>query len=97
MRTRIRCTPRDAMCHCGAGCTNECTTHAIRDVFPLLSCTGVVHKPCYFVCSCAQMNIKRLLMLVEMAAQGEGGGEQNGSARSKIELQQLYDCLQDLS
>ncbi|KAL3740106.1 hypothetical protein ACJRO7_021395 [Eucalyptus globulus] len=44
------------------------------------------------------MPIKRLYMLIEMAAQGEHGGAAEAiySGREKIKIAHFYDCLQDI-
>ncbi|XVF27639.1 hypothetical protein REPUB_Repub14bG0125700 [Reevesia pubescens] len=44
------------------------------------------------------MTIKKLYMLVEMAAQGEQGGAAEAiySGREKIKISHFYDCLQDV-
>ncbi|WCJ27038.1 Vesicle-fusing ATPase [Euphorbia peplus] len=44
------------------------------------------------------MPIKKLYMLVEMAAQGETGGAAEAiySGKQKIKIDQFYDCLQDV-
>eukprot|EP00271_Cylindrocystis_brebissonii_P002917 TRINITY_DN13669_c0_g1_i1.p1 TRINITY_DN13669_c0_g1~~TRINITY_DN13669_c0_g1_i1.p1 ORF type:complete len:771 (-),score=140.62 TRINITY_DN13669_c0_g1_i1:299-2611(-) len=44
-----------------------------------------------------EMTIRRLLMLIEMAAQASGGAAAVHSGKQKIDLTSLYDCLQDLS
>ncbi|KAH9670888.1 Vesicle-fusing ATPase [Citrus sinensis] len=45
------------------------------------------------------MPIKKLYMLIEMAAQGEQGGAAEAiySGREKIKISHFYDCLQDMS
>ncbi|XP_031397149.1 vesicle-fusing ATPase [Punica granatum] len=44
------------------------------------------------------MPIKKLYMLIEMAAQGERGGASDAifSGREKIKISHFYDCLQDI-
>lgn len=44
------------------------------------------------------MPIKKLYMLIEMAAQGEHGGKAEAiyGGTEKINLLHFYDCLQDL-
>ena len=44
------------------------------------------------------MPIKKLYMVVEMAAQGEqgGGAEAIYSGKEKIRIYHFYDCLQDI-
>lgn len=44
------------------------------------------------------MPIKKLYMVVEMAAQGEqgGGAEAIYSGEEKIKIAHFYDCLQDV-
>ncbi|KAG2674447.1 hypothetical protein I3843_13G120800 [Carya illinoinensis] len=44
------------------------------------------------------MPIKKLYMLIEMAAQGEHGGSSEAiySGREKIKISHFYDCLQDI-
>ncbi|KAK6283790.1 hypothetical protein POUND7_002742, partial [Theobroma cacao] len=44
------------------------------------------------------MPIKKLYMLIEMAAQGEQGGAAEAiySGKEKIKLSHFYDCLQDV-
>ncbi|KAJ7544161.1 hypothetical protein O6H91_09G066600 [Diphasiastrum complanatum] len=46
-----------------------------------------------------EIPIKRLLMLVEMAAQGKSGqgAEEVYAGRSKIDIDHFYDCLHDLA
>lgn len=44
-----------------------------------------------------EMTIKRLLMLIEMAVQGGKGANVAQSSKRKIELENLYDCLQYIS
>lgn len=45
-----------------------------------------------------QMPIKKLYMLIEMAAQGEHGGEAEAiySGRENIAISHFFDCLQDM-
>lgn len=45
-----------------------------------------------------QMPIKKLYMLIEMAAQGEqgGGAEAVYLGKEKINISHFYDCLQDI-
>jgi len=47
---------------------------------------------------CWQMPIKKLYMLIEMAAQGEHGGRAEAifSGKEKINISHFYDCLQDV-
>lgn len=44
------------------------------------------------------MPIKKLYMVVEMAAQGELGGTAEAiySGKEKINISHFYDCLQDI-
>lgn len=44
------------------------------------------------------MPLKKLYMVVEMAAQGEEGGsaEVIYSGKAKINISHFYDCLQDI-
>lgn len=44
------------------------------------------------------MPIKKLYMLIEMAAQGEHGGEAEAiySGKEKIAISHFFDCLQDM-
>lgn len=44
------------------------------------------------------MPIKKLYMVIEMAAQGEEGGSAEAiySGKEKINIQFFYDCLQDI-
>lgn len=44
------------------------------------------------------MPIKKLYMVVEMAAQGEHGGTAEAiySGKEKINIAHFYDCLQDI-
>jgi len=44
------------------------------------------------------MPIKKLYMLIEMAAQGERGGDSEAiySGKEKIKISHFYDCLQDI-
>lgn len=46
----------------------------------------------------AQMPIKKLYMLIEMAAQGEDGGSAEAiyAGREKIKITHFFDCLQDV-
>lgn len=45
-----------------------------------------------------QITIKKLYMLIEMAAQGEQGGAAEAiySGQEKIKISHFYDCLQDV-
>lgn len=45
-----------------------------------------------------QMPIKRLYMVVEMAAQGESGGSAEAiySGKDTIKMSHFYECLQDI-
>jgi len=45
-----------------------------------------------------QMPIRKLYMLIEMAAQGEQGGSAEAiySGKEKINISHFYDCLQDV-
>ena len=44
------------------------------------------------------MPIKKLYMLIEMAAQGETGGSAEAiySGKEKINIAHFYDCIQDV-
>lgn len=44
------------------------------------------------------MPIKKVYMLIEMAAQGDQGGRAEAiySGKEKINLSHFYDCLQDV-
>lgn len=44
------------------------------------------------------MPIKKLYMLIEMAAQGESGGSAEAiySGKEKIKIDHFYDCIQDV-
>jgi vesicle-fusing ATPase len=44
------------------------------------------------------MTIKKLYMLIEMAAQGEQGGDAEAiySGKEKIKIAHFYDCFQDM-
>jgi vesicle-fusing ATPase len=44
------------------------------------------------------MPIKKLYMLIEMAAQGESGGSAEAiySGKEKIKISHFYDCIQDV-
>ena len=44
------------------------------------------------------MPIKKLYMLIEMAAQGEQGGDSEAiyAGKEKIRISHFYDCLQDI-
>ncbi|KAH9622100.1 hypothetical protein KSS87_022878, partial [Heliosperma pusillum] len=44
------------------------------------------------------MPIKKLYMLIEMAAQGEQGGKAESiySGKEKIDISHFYECLQDI-
>ena len=46
----------------------------------------------------SQMPIKKLYMLIEMAAQGEQGGDSEAiyAGEEKIRISHFYDCLQDI-
>lgn len=46
-----------------------------------------------------QLSIKKLLMVVEMAAQGKGGEDAEAvySGQKKIDIQAFYNCLRDLT
>ena len=50
------------------------------------------------ILNCFQMPIKKLYMLIEMAAQGEHGGAAEAiySGKEKINISHFYDCLQDV-
>lgn len=60
--------------------------------------TGI-YSDCYFMFNFHyQMPIRKLYMLIEMAAQGEQGGSAEAiySGKEKINISHFYDCLQDV-
>lgn len=52
----------------------------------------------YFMQILSQLPIKTIYMVVEMAAQGEQGGEAEAiySGQKKIQINHFFDCLKDV-
>ena len=64
-----------------------CVYNSLMDMYITFHCSATL-----------QMPIKMLYMVVEMAAQGEQGGEAEAiySGRQKIKINHFLNCLQDV-